>query len=118
MEAFIADPSRPVPSPLRPAAISSCAGVIRAPAPAAEAAGYVHEDAEPDLTADGLCRALSVRWVLAEAARDSFEHQTNLNSEHVGRMRMLWSVLRMWMEWAYAWDRWSEFHDEEVAAAE
>jgi len=26
-------------------------------------------------------------------------------------MRMLWSFLRMWMEWAYAWERWSEFHD-------
>ena len=41
VEAFIADPSRPVPSPLRPPAISSCVGVIRAPAPAASAAECV-----------------------------------------------------------------------------
>ena len=27
-------------------------------------------------------------------------------------MRLLWSVMRMWMEWTYAWQRWAEFHQE------
>jgi hypothetical protein len=29
---------------------------------------------------------------------------------HMNRMRSLWSMMRMWMEWTYAWDRWEEFH--------
>jgi hypothetical protein len=65
-----------------------------------------------DLTADGLCRALAERWKLADAARESFTNQSRLPPEHLARMRLLWSVMRMWMEWTYAWQRWSEFHPE------
>jgi hypothetical protein len=65
-----------------------------------------------DLTADGLCRALAERWNLADAARESFTSQSRLPPEHLARMRLLWSVMRMWMEWTYAWQRWSEFHQE------
>ena len=76
----------------------------------AEAAGYVQEDADPDLSADGVARQLAQRWNLSSATQQSFENRTKLPSEHLSRMRMLWSCMRMWMEWDYAWRRWSEFH--------
>ena len=78
----------------------------------AEAAGFLARDADTNLSADGLCRSLSERWGLADATRRWFEQQTRLDPEHLARMRMLWSVMRMWMEWAYAWQRWSEFHED------
>lgn len=76
----------------------------------AEGAGHLEPDAEPDLSADGLCRLLAERWGLADAARQSFEQQQRLPREQLVKMRLLWSVMRMWMEWAYAWSRWDEFH--------
>lgn len=79
----------------------------------AEAAGYVLEEAEPDLSSDGISRELARRWGLTDAARDAFAQQTKLPSEHLSRMRLLWSFMRMWMEWTYAWQRWPEFHTEE-----
>ena len=79
----------------------------------AEAAGFVAEGAEHYLTADGLCRRLAERWQLADATRDSFERRTRLSPDQLAKMRMLWSVMRMWMEWAYAWQRWPEFRGED-----
>jgi hypothetical protein len=76
----------------------------------AEAAGLVAENAEPDLTADGVSRELARRWGLTDAARDAFSQQTKLPPEHLSKMRLLWGFMRMWMEWAYAWQRWPEFH--------
>jgi hypothetical protein len=76
----------------------------------AEGAGYLREGADPDLSSDGLCRLLAQRWGLADAARESFAHQTKLPPEDLAKMRVLWSVMRMWMEWTYAWSRWDEFH--------
>lgn len=76
----------------------------------AEAAGLLREDADPDLTSDNLCKILAERWGLADATRDSVERQQKLPPAHLAKMRLLWSVLRMWMEWQYAWDRWPEFH--------
>lgn len=76
----------------------------------AEAAGLLRDDAEPDLTSDNLCKMLAERWGLADATRDSVERQQKLPPAHLAKMRLLWSVLRMWMEWQYAWDRWPEFH--------
>ena len=72
------------------------------------------EEQEDDypLAADGLCHELSVRWGLKQAAEMSVREQTALPQEVQARMRSLWSVMRMWMEWAYAWERWSDFHDE------
>jgi hypothetical protein len=78
----------------------------------AEAAGYTEEDSEVDLSADGVCRELGLRWGLGDATRESFAQQTKLAPEHLAKMRMLWSVMRMWMEWTYAWQRWAEFHEE------
>ena len=69
------------------------------------------EPSENDLTADTLCRNLAEQWNLGEAARESFANKSRLPPEHLARMRLLWSVMRMWMEWTYAWQRWREFHD-------
>jgi hypothetical protein len=65
-----------------------------------------------NLSSDGLCRALAERWNLGDAVRQSNANQTRLPPAHLARMRLLWSVMRMWMEWAYAWERWPEFHQE------
>jgi hypothetical protein len=76
----------------------------------AEAAGYVNAAAGSDLTADGLCRQLAERWGLRAATEESVRGQTRLPPDQLARMRSLWSVMRMWMEWTYAWQRWPEFH--------
>ncbi|MDA1015384.1 MAG: hypothetical protein O3A00_13150 [Planctomycetota bacterium] len=78
----------------------------------ANGAGYLEEDTDVDLSADGLCRELSRRWGLADAARESVSGQLKLPPEHLSKMRLLWSLMRMWMEWDYAWQRWSEFNAE------
>jgi hypothetical protein len=85
----------------------------------AEAADLVKESGgddesreKSDLAADSLCRILGERWNLADATRESFTHQTRLPPQHLSRMRMLWSLMRMWMEWSYAWRRWPEFHQD------
>lgn len=76
----------------------------------ANGAGFLTEDAEFNLTAENLCRVLSERWGLSEATKKSAEDQTKLPDEHLSRMRLLWSMMRLWMEWTYAWNRWEEFH--------
>lgn len=76
----------------------------------AEGAGLIRDGADPDLTADGLGRELAARWDLADAARASVQQQAKMPPEHLSKMRMLWSFMRMWMEWSYAWQRWPEFH--------
>jgi hypothetical protein len=76
----------------------------------ADAAGLVSEDADPDLTADGLCRMLSERWGLRTAAEASLRAEAKMPADQLARMRSLWSLMRMWMEWTYAWRRWPEFH--------
>ena len=72
---------------------------------------------ETDLSADGLCRSMARRWGLDMAARDSAAQQTRLPPEQLERMRLLWSVMRMWMEWNYAWCRWNEFHQTEAVSS-
>ena len=76
----------------------------------AHGAGYLDEESQPDLTADGLCAALSERWGLRNAARESTANQSRMPPEQLVKMRHLWSVMRMWMEGTYAWSRWDEFH--------
>lgn len=66
---------------------------------------------EEDLSADNLCKLLAQRWGLDMAARESAALQTRLPKEQLESMRLLWSLMRMWMEWSYAWSRWAEFHD-------
>ena len=77
----------------------------------ANGAGYLKDEAEPDLSADGLCRKLGARWGLDSAAREAMSQQTRMPNQHLSKMRLLWSVMRMWMEWDYAWQRWDEFHN-------
>ncbi len=84
----------------------------------ATATGLVQDDADPDLSADGVLKALAERWGLTSATRDAFSQQAKLPPEHLARMRLLWSLLRMWMEWTYAWDRWAEYHGGPTASAE
>jgi len=78
----------------------------------ANGAGYTEEDSDPDLTAEGLCRTLGSRWGLADAAKSAVESSGRIPAAHLSKMRLLWSLMRMWMEWSYAWDRWEEFHQE------
>lgn len=76
----------------------------------ADAAGLLDRESSPNLVADELFRRIGERWGLSDAARSSAESQQQLSPEHRARMRVLWSAVRMWMEWQYAWDRWPEFH--------
>ncbi len=78
----------------------------------ANGAGYTNEDSDPDLSADGLCRTLGSRWGLASAAKSAIESSGRMSAAQLSKMRLLWSVMRMWMEWSYAWDRWNEFHQD------
>lgn len=80
----------------------------------ADGAGYLKEDIGVDLSADGICQILADRWGLAEETRTSTANQTKLSPEQLSKMRMLWSLMRMWMEWNYAWSRWNEFHDDKM----
>ncbi|MFK7778651.1 MAG: hypothetical protein QM501_11155 [Gimesia sp.] len=79
----------------------------------ADAAGFISEKSEIDLTADNLCRELAKKWGLTEATQQAQDEQAKLPPEQVSKMRTLWSVLRLWMEWDYAWKRWDEFHPNE-----
>jgi hypothetical protein len=76
----------------------------------ADAAGLTGDEADPDLSADGLCRELASRWGLREATVDAFQGQRQMAPDQLQKMRSLWSLMRMWMEWTYAWQRWGEFH--------
>lgn len=73
-------------------------------------AGLVNDQADPNMTADGLCAALSARWGLKDTVQESVKSQSKLSGDQLSQMRSLWSVMRMWMEWTYAWNRWQEFH--------
>ncbi|WP_437186361.1 hypothetical protein SH668x_003510 [Planctomicrobium sp. SH668] len=76
-----------------------------------EAAGGLVEDSPIDLSADGLCQALAQKWGLKAATETSVRENSQLNTEQLSQMRILWSLLRLWMEWTYAWNRWSDFHN-------
>lgn len=76
----------------------------------AHGAGFTSTGAPIDLSSDGLCIRLAERWGLRNAAQQSFQAQQKLPNEQLAKMRLLWSVMRMWMEWEYAWSRWAEFH--------
>jgi hypothetical protein len=76
----------------------------------ADGAGLLNDEVEPNLSADVLCRTLATQWGLDIAAQQSVVHQEKLPAEQLARLRSLWSCLRLWMEWSYAWERWLEFH--------
>jgi hypothetical protein len=68
------------------------------------------DDPDLELSADSLCRILARRSGLDLAAREAQTLQTKLPPDQLERMRLLWSLMRMWMEWSYAWLRWNEQH--------
>lgn len=75
----------------------------------AEARAFIdadEDDPELQLTADAICRLLAQRWGLDLAAREAQTLQTRLPGDQLERMRLLWSLMRMWMEWSYAWHQW------------
>jgi hypothetical protein len=78
----------------------------------AHGAGYLEDDPDPeeDLSAETICREIGQRWGLTDAARESVVQQQKLPPRELSKMRLLWSLMRMWMEWTYAWQRWPEFH--------
>lgn len=90
----------------------------------ADGAGLIRDDREtpvaedsddfesPDLSADSLLKSLASRWGLDSDLRASAASQKRLDPDQLERMRVLWSVTRMWMEWTYAWKRWAEFHQQ------
>lgn len=77
----------------------------------ADASGLMRDGSQPDLSPEGLSRELGSRWGLTAAAQTTVAQQGKMSPEHLSKMRLLWSFLRMWMEWQYAWSRWVEFHD-------
>ena len=62
------------------------------------------------LAADAICKELGNRWGLSDSTQSSVAQQKAIPPEHLAKMRSLWSVMRMWMEWNYAWGRYPEFH--------
>lgn len=81
----------------------------------ADASGLMRDGSTPDLSPEGLSRELGSRWGLTAAAQATASHQGKMSPEHLSKMRLLWSFLRMWMEWQYAWNRFAEFHDRPTA---
>jgi hypothetical protein len=76
----------------------------------AEATGFLEEGGEFDLSCDGIARELAARWNLARNLGSGISQPSSLPPEQLRRLRLLWSFMRMWMEWTYAWQRWPEFH--------
>jgi hypothetical protein len=76
-----------------------------------EATGFLEEGAEHDLSCDGIARELADRWKLARNLGGDISQPAALPPEQLQRLRLLWSFMRMWMEWTYAWQRWEEFHE-------
>ncbi|MDA0587795.1 MAG: hypothetical protein O2820_02825 [Planctomycetota bacterium] len=79
----------------------------------ADGSGMLDEKLEPNLTSDAIAKILADRWQLRDSAAAAKLAAGNLADENLSRMRLLWSFLRMWMEWTYAWQRWNEFHDDD-----
>jgi hypothetical protein len=77
----------------------------------ADATGFLEEGAEGDLSCDGIGRELSARWDLANSVGQGMAQPASLPTAQLAKLRLLWSFMRMWMEWSYAWRRWAEFHE-------
>jgi hypothetical protein len=75
----------------------------------AEAAGFLADGSPIDLTCDAIARHLADRWNLRDLGQ-AIAQPTRLPPTQLNRLRVLWSFMRLWMEWTYAWQRWHEFH--------
>jgi hypothetical protein len=76
----------------------------------ADAMGGLSDDSEPDLSAESIARQLADRWNMARELGAGVLQPSRLPPQQLARLRSLWSFMRMWMEWTYAWHRWTEFH--------
>lgn len=76
----------------------------------ADATGFIEEGSDPDLSCDGVARDLAARWNLARNLGGGLSQPSSLPPDQLSRLRLLWSFMRLWMEWSYAWKRWDEFH--------
>ena len=83
----------------------------------ADASGFLAEGSNPDLTCDGVGRELASRWELARQMGGdkpgALPNPAQMPPAQLAKMRLLWSFMRMWMEWTYAWSRWREFHSQD-----
>ena len=75
----------------------------------ANASGLLTEKT-PNLTSETMTSLLAGRWKLREVVDMASQQKGPVSDEHLRKMQLLWSILRMWMEWTYAWGRWDEFH--------
>jgi len=75
----------------------------------AEAAGFLAEDSPIDVSCDAIARELAGRWKLRDLGK-AISQPNQLPPSQLKRLRVLWSFMRLWMEWSYAWQRWHEFH--------
>lgn len=78
----------------------------------AEAAGFLSDESPIDLSCDAIARHLADRWNLRDLGQ-AVAQPTRLPPSQLKRLRVLWSFMRLWMEWTYAWQRWREFHPSE-----
>lgn len=102
----------------QPAEMEPCRGRLFELFVMADAAGFLADEADHDLTCDAIGRELAARWELARAVGPGGLSQPgSLPPQQFARLRLLWSFMRMWMEWTYAWQRWDEFHREARPAA-
>jgi hypothetical protein len=76
----------------------------------ADASGLLEAEAESLLDCDAIARELSSRWDLKRKLGAGSLQPGAVTPEQLPRLRLLWSFMRMWMEWSYAWRRWDEFH--------
>lgn len=83
----------------------------------ADAAGFLLDDSEQDLSSEGIARQLALRWDLAAALTHGLSQPSKLPPTQFAKVRLLWAFMRMWMEWSYAWKRWDEFHQSSNPAA-
>src|SRR4029077_3503449 len=65
----------------------------------AEATGFLEEGGKFDLSCDGIARELAARWDLARNLGSGVLQPASLPPEQLSRLRLLWSFMRMWMEW-------------------
>ncbi|MFN5532406.1 MAG: hypothetical protein ACK5F7_17660 [Planctomycetaceae bacterium] len=73
----------------------------------ADAGGFLADDSEFDLSADAVAKVLAERWKLRNLGA-AIAQPGNLPPAQLARLRVLWSFMRMWMEWDYAWRRYRE----------
>lgn len=84
----------------------------------ADAMGGLTEDADPDLSGEAIARQLADRWQMARELGAGVMQPSRLAPQQLARLKSLWSFLRMWTEWSYAWNRWDEFHSPATSVPE